>query len=109
MPNPRLTGVERGNQCTSARARGGASGAMPEEDLQPPARQLTSQALLEVCMASVDGVRRPFSRDPAPAAPLNHAHAPHASSLPLLTLGALGVVYGDIGTSPLYALRECFH
>src|ERR1035437_5931727 len=25
-----------------------------------------------------------------------------------LTLGALGVVYGDIGTSPLYALRECF-
>ena len=26
----------------------------------------------------------------------------------LLALGALGVVYGDIGTSPLYALRECF-
>jgi KUP system potassium uptake protein len=26
----------------------------------------------------------------------------------MLTLGALGVVYGDIGTSPLYALRECF-
>ncbi|HYE56986.1 MAG TPA: potassium transporter Kup [Rhodothermales bacterium] len=26
-----------------------------------------------------------------------------------LTLGALGVVYGDIGTSPLYALRESFH
>jgi KUP system potassium uptake protein len=26
----------------------------------------------------------------------------------LLTLGALGVVYGDIGTSPLYAFRVCF-
>lgn len=26
----------------------------------------------------------------------------------LLMLGALGVVFGDIGTSPLYALRECF-
>lgn len=26
-----------------------------------------------------------------------------------LALAALGVVYGDIGTSPLYALRECFH
>src|SRR4051812_15726062 len=26
-----------------------------------------------------------------------------------LSLGALGVVYGDIGTSPLYALREAFH
>ena len=23
-------------------------------------------------------------------------------------LGALGVVFGDIGTSPLYAMRECF-
>src|SRR5678816_3693538 len=29
--------------------------------------------------------------------------------LAALALGALGVVYGDIGTSPLYALRECFH
>lgn len=27
----------------------------------------------------------------------------------LLVLGALGIVYGDIGTSPLYAIRECFH
>ncbi|MDQ1212961.1 low affinity potassium transporter Kup [Pantoea anthophila] len=28
-------------------------------------------------------------------------------SLPGLTLAAIGVVYGDIGTSPLYTLREC--
>ena len=35
--------------------------------------------------------------------------APSASSHRLkLSLLALGVVYGDIGTSPLYALRECF-
>src|SRR5688572_11153930 len=26
-----------------------------------------------------------------------------------LSIGALGVVYGDIGTSPLYAFRECFN
>jgi len=26
-----------------------------------------------------------------------------------LTIAALGVVFGDIGTSPLYAMRECFH
>ncbi|WP_167599318.1 potassium transporter Kup [Chlorobaculum sp. 24CR] len=26
-----------------------------------------------------------------------------------LSLAALGVVFGDIGTSPLYAIRECFH
>jgi KUP system potassium uptake protein len=30
------------------------------------------------------------------------------SRFPFLVLAALGVVYGDIGTSPLYALRECF-
>lgn len=29
--------------------------------------------------------------------------------LATLSLAALGVVFGDIGTSPLYALRECFH
>lgn len=28
--------------------------------------------------------------------------------LALMSLTALGVVFGDIGTSPLYALRECF-
>ena len=31
-----------------------------------------------------------------------------STPLAILALGALGVVYGDIGTSPLYALRECF-
>ena len=30
------------------------------------------------------------------------------SSLTILTLAALGVVYGDIGTSPLYAFKEAF-
>ncbi len=33
---------------------------------------------------------------------------PHGKRLAALTLMALGVVYGDIGTSPLYAIRECF-
>ncbi len=39
-----------------------------------------------------------------------HAHG-HSQNryLLYLTLGALGVVYGDIGTSPLYAFRESFH
>jgi KUP system potassium uptake protein len=30
-------------------------------------------------------------------------------SVKKLVLAAIGVVYGDIGTSPLYAVRECFH
>jgi KUP system potassium uptake protein len=38
-----------------------------------------------------------------------HGHAdPTGRRLGILSLTALGVVYGDIGTSPLYAMRECF-
>ncbi|MBY0406120.1 MAG: KUP/HAK/KT family potassium transporter, partial [Rickettsiales bacterium] len=36
---------------------------------------------------------------------MSSTHAPNAR-LAALTLGAVGVVYGDIGTSPLYAFRE---
>src|SRR4051794_15776404 len=32
----------------------------------------------------------------------------HAESLPALAIGAIGVVFGDIGTSPLYSLKESF-
>jgi KUP system potassium uptake protein len=32
----------------------------------------------------------------------------HRESLAALTLGAMGVVYGDIGTSPLYTMKEVF-
>ncbi len=34
-----------------------------------------------------------------------HNHSP----LKILTLSAIGVVFGDIGTSPLYAIKEVFH
>ncbi len=40
------------------------------------------------------------------AAPAEHSH--RRSGLAAMTLGALGVVYGDIGTSPLYTLKEVF-
>jgi KUP system potassium uptake protein len=36
------------------------------------------------------------------------SHPQSKSRVAVLTLAALGVVYGDIGTSPLYSLRECF-
>ena len=47
--------------------------------------------------------------DPASAA--NEAteassHSPHKESFAALAIGAVGVVFGDIGTSPLYAMRE---
>src|SRR3989441_6760517 len=41
-----------------------------------------------------------------PAAPRSH---PRGRYLARLSLLALGVVYGDIGTSPLYALQQAFH
>ena len=34
---------------------------------------------------------------------------PPRQSLGVLTLSALGVVYGDIGTSPLYTMKEVFN
>src|SRR5262249_12633273 len=47
--------------------------------------------------------------------PMDAAAAPHSSATPRgrselvkLAVGALGVVYGDIGTSPLYSVRACF-
>jgi KUP system potassium uptake protein len=51
--------------------------------------------------------RAPYS-DPTPA-PGGKRHRHHASSGQwALALGALGVVFGDIGTSPLYALQTVF-
>src|SRR6476620_746830 len=57
-----------------------------------------------------------MSAVPAKAPTQSHAIPRHAHSgaghvgrreLAGLSLGALGVVYGDIGTSPLYAMSEC--
>ncbi len=39
----------------------------------------------------------------------HHTPGAHGAGLAALALGALGVVYGDIGTSPLYAVKECVH
>jgi KUP system potassium uptake protein len=38
-----------------------------------------------------------------------HTAKPTGRYLAILSLTTLGIVYGDIGTSPLYAMRECFH
>src|SRR4051794_24605370 len=44
---------------------------------------------------------------PPPGAAATPAAAHHGGKA-ALTLGALGVVFGDIGTSPLYAMKETF-
>src|SRR5262245_39353520 len=43
----------------------------------------------------------------APGAPAPPS-SPPATPLAATVLAALGIVYGDIGTSPLYSIRECF-
>src|SRR4051794_13001702 len=43
---------------------------------------------------------------PAPSAPGEHAHDRSGAGFWTLMLGSIGVAYGDIGTSPLYALKE---
>jgi KUP system potassium uptake protein len=52
---------------------------------------------------------KPFSLEP----PQGHGHGPvsarSSSRTMKLSLAAIGVVFGDIGTSPLYAMHECFH
>ncbi len=45
---------------------------------------------------------------PSAPAPSFDAQPHSQQSLRALTLATLGVVFGDIGTSPLYALRQCF-
>src|SRR6267142_1767499 len=52
----------------------------------------------------------PNMADVADPAPITAPPQPRLSARALLplTLTTLGVVYGDIGTSPLYTIRECF-
>src|SRR5688500_11594912 len=47
--------------------------------------------------------------DALPSRPSLSAGHHTTVSTAALTLGALGVVFGDLGTSPLYTLRECLH
>jgi KUP system potassium uptake protein len=49
----------------------------------------------------------PADQQPSPRPEHLPCHVPR-HGLAVLTLGALGVVYGDIGTSPLYTIKEIF-
>lgn len=51
----------------------------------------------------------PSGSDPAPGTSTTSPATSHPARTTTLALAALGVVFGDIGTSPLYAMRETFH
>ncbi|XXS00291.1 potassium transporter Kup [Sorangium sp. So ce426] len=50
----------------------------------------------------------PAAERPASSPMAERAHLGSSKKMWPLMLAALGVVYGDIGTSPLYAMKECF-
>ena len=56
--------------------------------------------------AEADG--QPKSELPAPGDPHQGSHGQHHGSVVALAVGAIGVVFGDIGISPLYAMRDTF-
>jgi KUP system potassium uptake protein len=70
---------------------------MPDEDAAPPAPEDERPAAVAATVVEA----------------AEEGHAPpggiHTAGKAALTLGALGVVFGDIGTSPLYALQTVFH
>src|SRR5512146_3140165 len=53
-------------------------------------------------------VSRSAASDAAQPAEAPKADAERKRNLGRLAVAAIGVVYGDIGTSPLYTLKECF-
>ncbi|HEU4630460.1 MAG TPA: potassium transporter Kup [Gemmatimonadaceae bacterium] len=92
---------------------------MPEPSADPPPRSTPPPASAPGGAAAAAAA--PSGAPPAPAAPRASGeaparegghHAPQAPSgryLAVLSLSALGIVFGDIGTSPLYAFRESLH
>ncbi|MBX9642474.1 MAG: potassium transporter Kup [Novosphingobium sp.] len=59
----------------------------------------------EATASNPDSRSNPASTEPPVS---GHGHGPHPGGLIALSVGAIGVVFGDIGTSPIYAFRETF-
>lgn len=60
-------------------------------------------------MAEMDPGAVPGDSQREPAGLVRRKAEPRGKALAALSLAALGVVFGDIATSPLYAIREAFH
>lgn len=85
---------------------------MAESDTRgaPSLSSATPAPALPSSSSAPDAPRVGASPGSLPPDPAQHSPStPPSHKLLPLCLGALGVVYGDIGTSPLYALRECFN
>src|SRR5262249_59181590 len=85
-------------QAVSSRRRCNWSVDSPVGGAQPVAPPPPSAAF---------DIMAPDSTSPS-TVPQVASHTPASKATAGLIVGALGVVFGDIGTSPLYALRESF-
>ncbi len=84
---------------------------MTRHFLEVRAVRCPSAKCLCLCADHGDSISNPLNSSasaPAPGAGPAPSSHPDRPRLVILSLAALGVVFGDIGTSPLYALRECF-
>jgi KUP system potassium uptake protein len=90
LPNPRVTRGERGTHQTALTGRPGAH-------WRPHRHRTLPSPSPSANPAGFNG-----------STPLDTATPQSPRYLATLSLLTLGVVYGDIGTSPLYAIRECF-
>ncbi len=83
---------------------------MSADETSPPTTAATPDSPADASPST----ESPATPHPGGSAPVTDPHEEpaghhHHGPLGLLMLSALGVVYGDIGTSPLYAIRETFH
>ena len=77
--------------------------ALPSLPWPPRSPRIAAPGAIVYRPRSMTGSAAAPATSPVQPAPPAHAHG----SLGALAFGALGVVFGDIGTSPLYALKEC--
>ena len=79
----------------------------PEARPSPPAAKGDAPAAPAKPSVRPGSAPEAATAPPSSAPPSQLAHV-HAANKWALTIGAIGVVFGDIGTSPLYAIKECF-
>ena len=78
---------------------------------QPAVASLAVQSMNDASRPKAQPDSDPMSETTTPGAdsgPLTDAHGHEHGPLYKLAIGAIGIVFGDIGTSPIYAFRETF-
>jgi len=100
-PSEREAGSPPAVPTQSPAASAPVAPAPPPES--EPEREVTAPIATRSALPAVGQEPHPEPHGPG------HRHPPTGRALAGLALGALGVVYGDIGTSPLYSLKECFN